>query len=195
MASEKDSIIPLHDAMRDLGRWLEATNTLGMIIGGVAVAFLGRGRITRDVDALIWLEDEKLESFILAGQQFGFYSRFSGPAAFARKSHILAMRHHGTKVAVDVALGGLAFEKEALKHRRRVKVTDFNVAIPRAEDLILMKAVAHRDNDIVDIRGIIARQKKLDTRYLRKHAKEFAAMLDQPDIIDLIEQQLKSRRR
>src|SRR5437764_9441917 len=112
MASADDNLRSMHAAMRDLGGWLTAAGVPGMIIGGIAVALLGRPRITRDLDAVVWLPDEKLSTFLAVGKQFGFASRFSDPVEFARQSHILAMRHVPSKVTVDVAIGALAFEQE-----------------------------------------------------------------------------------
>ena len=193
MASAENDLRPFHEAMRDLARWFDVASTPGMIIGGVAVVLLGRPRITRDLDAVVWLGETTASDFLAVGKRCGFVSRFSDPEEFAERCHIFAMRHVPSKITVDVAIAMLEYEKEAIDHRKSIPILDFAAAVPRPEDLILMKAVAQRDNDIVDIRGIVARQVKLDKRYLRKRAKEFAAMLEQPGIVDLIEQQLRSK--
>jgi hypothetical protein len=43
-----------------------------MIIGALAVAFLGRPRATRDVDALIFLAEDRWSSFLKKGEEFSF---------------------------------------------------------------------------------------------------------------------------
>lgn len=43
--------------LADLGKWLEATNTRAIIVGGVAASFLGRPRFTQDIDALAILAE------------------------------------------------------------------------------------------------------------------------------------------
>ena len=58
-----------------------------------------------------------------------------------------------------------------------------------------MKAIAQRDQDVLDIQGVIAKQTQLDKRYLRKRAREFALMLDQPEIEKLIDRELRRKRK
>lgn len=47
---------PLLDVLRDLVAWVKAQNIPGAGIGGVAAGFLGRPRVTRDVDAVLLLD-------------------------------------------------------------------------------------------------------------------------------------------
>jgi hypothetical protein len=195
MASAGDDLRKFHAVLRDLGEWLKATGVKGMVIGGVAVTLLGRPRMTRDVDALVWLPDDNVFQFLEAGKKWGFVSRISGPVEFAKQSHILVLRHTASNVPVDIAIGALPFERQAIESCQEIPLEDFRVAVPRPEDLILMKAVAQRDQDLFDIGGIIDKQTKLDKRYLRKRAKEFAAMLEQPGIVELIDRMLKLKRK
>jgi hypothetical protein len=43
--------------LADLGNWLRALPTCIVIVGGVAVSFLGRARFTQDIDALAILPE------------------------------------------------------------------------------------------------------------------------------------------
>jgi hypothetical protein len=51
--------VSLLAALADLAKWLESAQIPAVIIGGVASSFLGRPRLTRDVDALAILPDSK----------------------------------------------------------------------------------------------------------------------------------------
>src|SRR5262245_1549226 len=68
----------------DLMKWWRFQKTRGLVIGGLAVALLGRPRVTRDVDALILLAENLWPAFVEAGSKFGF---------FPRQSDTLAYRH------------------------------------------------------------------------------------------------------
>jgi hypothetical protein len=63
-----------------------------------------------------------------------------------------------------------------------VKVGRLSVPVATAEDLIIMKAIANRPKDQIDIQGILESCSKLDYAHIRKHARDFADMLDAPEI-------------
>ena len=109
MASGENSLSAFHNVLQELSAWLRASSVEGVVIGGVAVVLLGRPRMTRDVDMLVWLDDEQLPAFLAEGQRRGFSSRFTNPLEFAKKSHIVSVRHALSQITVDIALGALAF--------------------------------------------------------------------------------------
>jgi hypothetical protein len=57
MAEPKEILVPLLAALRDLVAWFQDAPTPGMVIGGVAASLLGRPRVTRDIDALVLLDE------------------------------------------------------------------------------------------------------------------------------------------
>lgn len=67
--SKTESLAPLLAALRDLVAWLQAERVPGVVIGGVAASLLGRPRVTRDVDAVVLLDDARWEGFLAAGAQ------------------------------------------------------------------------------------------------------------------------------
>ncbi len=140
----------------DLVKWWQSQHVPGLVIGGLAVALLGRARVTRDVDALVLLAEERWPAFLEAGIAFGFLPRQPDVLAFARKARVLLLRHQPTGIDVDVALGCLPFEEEAVARATAVRVAGVSVPLPTPEDLIIMKAVAHRDRDLLDIEGLLA---------------------------------------
>lgn len=82
-ADKAQFITPLLTALCDLSAWMEAAQTPGVVIGGVAAALLGCPRLTRDVDAMVILEEGKWAEFSTAGKQFGFRPRRADALAFA----------------------------------------------------------------------------------------------------------------
>jgi hypothetical protein len=52
---------------------------------------------------------------------------------------------------------------------------------PLPENLIIMKAVAHRPQDLADIEAILVANLKLNLRRVRHWVREFAAALEMPE--------------
>jgi hypothetical protein len=165
----------------------------GLVIGGLAVALLGRPRVTRDVDALVLLAEERWPAFLEAGSALGFVPRQPDTLAFAREARVLLVRHQATGIDVDVALGCLPFEKEAVARARVVQVAGVSVPLPTPEDLVIMKAVAHRSRDLLDIDGLLAAHPDLDLRRVRRWVRAFAEALETPEIYDDLQQRLRRR--
>jgi hypothetical protein len=166
----------------------------GLIIGGIAVSLLGRPRFTRDVDVLVLLGEDRWEKSLNAAAKLGFVSRIKNPIAFARVSRVFLLSHKPSGVAVDVSLAGLPFEEESITRVRWTKVGGLSLPLPTPEDLIIMKAVAHRPQDIADIAALLVAEPKLNLRRIRKWLKEFSAALDMPEILNDFENSLRQKR-
>ena len=89
--NDPETLAPLLGALQGISKWLQSEKVPGMIIGGVAASILGRPRLTRDVDASVWLEEERWEGFLSAGSAFGFEPRIAGALTFAAKSRVLLL--------------------------------------------------------------------------------------------------------
>jgi predicted nucleotidyltransferase len=192
---KKEPLSPLLDALRDLIRWLHAGEVQSVIIGGVAASILGRPRMTRDIDVLILLEEKHWENFLSEGAQFGFIPRLRDCLGFARKSRVLWVRHKPTEIDVDITFGALDFEKEAITHAVWLDIKKIRLPLPTPEDLIIMKAIAHRPRDVADIESILDAQPKLDLRRVRRWVKEFSKAVGMPEILKDLENVLARKRK
>ena len=76
-----------------------------------------------------------------------------------------------------------------------VTVAGVTVPLPTPEDLIIMKAVAQRDQDWLDIDRLLAAPPSLDTSRMRRWVRSFADALDSPDIFTDFESRLARRKR
>lgn len=185
--SKTNTLVPLLSALHDLVAWLKATQVEGLIIGGVAASILGRPRATRDVDALVLIDEKDWDRFLAAGSEFGFIARITNPVGFARKAKVLLVRHEPSGIDVDITLGTLPFEKEAVTNAVWVNIRGVRFPLPIAEDLVIMKAVAHRPRDLADIESIIDAQKKLNLRRIRRWVREFSTAVEMPEIFNDLE--------
>jgi predicted nucleotidyltransferase len=195
MAGRKNELKGFHQALADLNAWMTETDAPFVVIGGVAVALLGRPRVTRDLDVVVLIAEEDLDSFAAHGAKHGFLPRGSDALVFARKSRSLLMHHEPSKLEVDVALGVLGFEQEKIEHAQTLTVAGVPVRVPRPEDLFLLKAIAQRDRDIADLDGIVARARKLDAGYIRRRAKDLADLFKSPEVMHIVERFLSKKKR
>jgi hypothetical protein len=96
---------------------------------------------------------------------------------------------------VDVALGCLPFEEEAVARAVAVAVAGVDVPLATPEDLIVMKAMAQRDQDWLDIDGLLATHPTTDMRRVRRWLRSFADALEAPDVYGDFEKYLTRRKR
>ncbi len=62
--------------------------------------------------------------------------------------------------------------------------TALKIRLPTPEDLIIMKAVAHRPKDLLDIQGIIQSHPHLDRERIQDWVTQFADLLEMPELWD-----------
>ncbi len=185
--SEKEKPLLPFAVLRDLVNWLKAEGISGIITGGIAASILGRPRVTRDVDGVVIIDSELLDKFIKGGISYGFVPRIEDVLAFAEKSRVLLMRHKPTEMDVDISLGALPFEYESIERAVWIDVGGFSLPLPTPEDLIIMKAVAHRQRDLLDIESILDANQNLDFQRIRSWVSEFSSVLEMPEILDDLE--------
>jgi hypothetical protein len=107
---------------------------------------------------------------------------------------VLLVHHQPSGIDVDNAFGALPFEDEALDRAQVIEVSGLRVPLPTPEDLIVMKAVAHRSRDQADIAAILDAHGKLNLRRVRQWVRAFAEALETPELLDNLETLLRRRR-
>ena len=101
---------------------------------------------------------------------------------FASKNHVMLLRHEESLINVDISLGMLPFEVEAVERSQLIPVGGLSIRLPTAEDLVIMKGVAHRARDLEDIRTICDANQDLDMGRVEHWLKQFAEALQMPEI-------------
>lgn len=180
-SKEIASLLP---SLAALKRLLAHFNDRGMVIGGVAASLWGKPRLTADVDAVILLSIEDLPRLIEAAAKVGLIPRLADAEDFARRHRVLLLRHQQSGIDVDISLGILPFEVEAVERSVVHKVGRLAIRLPTPEDLIIFKAVAHRPQDLLDIQAIINAHPKLDRQRIKHWVQDFAQVLEMPELWD-----------
>jgi len=188
--SAPSGMMPLLEPLMALQRLLEHFDNQGVIIGGIAASLLGKPRLTADLDAVILLSIDDLPKLIDAANEQGIEPRMADAEAFARKNRVLLLRHQPSGTNIDISLGILPFETEMVARSQKLIIGNIQLRLPTPEDLIILKAVAHRPKDLADIQAIAASHPDLDKERVRFWVEQFGAALELPDLWDKISQLL-----
>ena len=189
MASTEDnpsisspSLASLVPAICALCNLLKASQVPGAIIGGVAASLQGQARATDDVDALLRLDERSLDHFLDMAMAEGFRPRIPDAVSFARRSAVLLLEHKASRVGVDLTICRLPFDFAAIERARAIVMGDLQFFVAAPEDLIIMKAIAHRPQDLQDIQAVVRANPQLDAGRVRAQVQEFANLLDMPEL-------------
>jgi hypothetical protein len=181
-------------ALRDVVAWLETPTVHGIVIGAIAASLHGRARTTADIDGLVVPERDDVAPLLTSARSHGLEPRVGDALDFAQRSRVLLLRHAATGVAVDLTIGLLPFEKTAVDRAVRVPLAGMQVPVPRADDLLVMKAVAGRPRDHVDIEGIVQAHPEIDLGAVTRTVREFAGLLEMPTLATEFEATIRRAR-
>ena len=182
-----ENLAPLLAPISSLQRLLERLGGRGVILGGVATGFHGKPRFTVDVDAMVLASVNDIPQLLLFAKEEGIEPRIENVDGFARKNRVLLLRHTSSKVNIDISLGVLPFEEEAVERSVIHNLGTLSIRLPTPEDLIIMKAIAHRPKDLEDIRTIAEKYQTLDVERIKQWVSAFAEILEQPELWNQIE--------
>lgn len=147
---------PIFAAALDLQGFCDRHGWLSCFIGGLAVQRWGEPRMTRDADLTLLAGFGSEESFIDPLLD-AYPGRMQDARVFALNHRVLLLRHsNGTPF--DIALGALPFELDTV---RRSSLWDIGSGMLRtcsADDLVIHKSFAGREQDWLDVRSIVIRQ-------------------------------------
>ena len=167
--------------------WLDASGLEAIFIGGVAVAAVARARYTEDVDLLAIMSDDTLAAIVPGLAEFGLELRSPEALGFAMRRGILALGHPGSGVTVDVLIADAPLQVEAVRAGVQEKAFGVTLRLPRVEDLLIMKALANRPLDQVDIALILERKRDVDLERVRKAVREVADSSAMPELIESLD--------
>ena len=181
---------PLLAPVAAIQRVIEKLDDRGVIIGGVAASLLGEPRLTADANALLLISIDEVPMLIELAQAEGLHPRYADIVDFARRSRVVLLRHRESGIDVDISLGLLPFEIEAVERSQEHRAGSLTVRLPTPEDLIILKAVAHRPKDMLDIEAVIAAQPHLDKARIAYWVRQFAELLEMPELWTDVERML-----
>src|ERR1041384_6036118 len=99
---------------KDLREFIESLNSNSVefvIVGGVALAFHGHVRYTRDIDLLIRRSPANAERMVSAIAQFGFAGLGISAADFLKPDLIIQLGHPPNRIDVITSISGVDSEE------------------------------------------------------------------------------------
>ena len=166
-------------------------NLTGVVIGGIAVSLIAEERFTKDIDALVLLDNQRVEELLTALKKRHFVPRFSEMAEFGRQSLFITVAHEERGSIVDIALGCMPFEEELVARATIYPTQEGDIRLPTPEDLVILKAIAKRPKDLEDIRNIAAVYPSMDLKRIKYWVSAYAELLETPELWSEIELLLK----
>jgi len=184
MPDETRSVLDhLIEALRDLTDLSQREHVPATVIGGVAASLIGRPRMTKDIDLLVQLDEQNWGRFLQAAKRSGFVARINDPLAFAQQSRVLLLRHVASGIDVDLTFGATSFEDEVIRRSSMTNLHGLSVPLPTPEDLIVLKWLAHRDQDVLDVHGILDALPNLNVTAVRTALSKFAEYVEGFDLV------------
>lgn len=164
--------------------FLESHGWSFCFIGGIALLRWGEPRVTEDVDLTLFTGFGDEHPFVdaLLGK---FQGRIADAREFALAKRVLLLRTPAGD-GLDVALGGLPFEKEMIQRSSPFDFQpDIRLRTCSAEDLVVLKAFAGRGQDWVDVEGIAYRQRsRLQWDAVFESLAPLVDLKGEPEILD-----------
>jgi hypothetical protein len=165
----------LTQALRDIAGIFESLGASYAVMGGAAVRIHGIPRPTHDVDFTVALPRARLQEFfdcaVSAGYAIpeeyfrGWVDQVAGmPLVKVR----MYLQDHG--IDVDIFLAESEFQGSLLARRRREEFEGGHIWFVSPEDLILLKLIAGRPRDLLDVQDVFFVQGQVDESYLRRWA-------------------------
>lgn len=171
------------EPLESLQKLILRFNQRGVVIEGIAASVLGEARYTEDLDAMFLLSIQDIPRFLEEAKDEGIEPRIENATDFAKKNRIFLLRHTITNTNIDISLGILPFEEEVIERSSTREFDNFlQIRLPTPEDLIIMKAIAHRPKDLEDIRNLSRKYPDLDVARIELWVKQFSELLELPEL-------------
>lgn len=177
----------LTTTLYDITDLFESLGVRYAVMGGIAVRIYGIPRPTHDVDFTIAIERDQLSEFfrratdmgytVPAVYESGWVDRVAGMPLVKLRIYLEA---HG--VDVDIFLAESPFQESLLSRRRYEEYEHRSLHFVSPEDLILLKLIAGRPRDLVDVVDVLFVQGQLDEDYLQ----HWASVLQVSDRLDQV---------
>jgi predicted nucleotidyltransferase len=162
---------PLAEAFERTIEALAAGGAAYALIGGFAVAHHGLPRPTRDVDILLRVPRISLPALLEGFRARGFEFDLRRVLEELRDDHLSEVRYR--EVRIDLLDAVVPLFVRAVERARTVEIGGRPVRMVRAEELVALKMIAGRDDDLRDVKGILAAQgERLDLAAVRESLRE-----------------------
>lgn len=145
------------------------------LIGGLAVGMRGSSRSTFDVDFLLDIPQVTLARFLEHLVAIGFEIDVFGAIQTWQRNGLLAL-NDSNGVQVDLLKSAIPAFTAVLRRATEIGVDDQTIRVASTEGLILLKLIAFRPQDELDLKTLVATSQKFDREWLKEQWAPLAGM-------------------
>lgn len=167
----------LYQQLLHVCQFLERRRIPYMVIGGVAVGVWSLPRATVDLDFVIGVAGDALAAFVQSAIEAGIVVFDPQPMEFSTMKLLrMQLKEPDARLlTLDFMLADDDYKRAALDRAVSIRLREQEVRIAKPEDVILLKLLAGRGQDLVDAENIVRTQRDtLDRSYLRQWAGRLA---------------------
>jgi hypothetical protein len=154
---------------------LETTRTPYALAGGLAYSALVEPRATMDIDVLVLLESGNIRGITAEIEKsYDSVVVHREPMLFNRtRIWRMVCVSAGIEFIIDFILADSEFQQQAVRRAKSVEYAGARISILTIEDLVLMKTIASRPQDISDLENIkLLMNDSVDWKYVDSWEKE-----------------------
>ncbi len=155
------------------------------LIGGMATSYRSQPRFTKDVDFLVNVPQLALPALLEELRGRGFNFDLSATIGEWTRHHMVVLMYHG--IRIDWLKPLIPVYLHVLNRATEETWLDQPIRIASAEGLILLKLLAFRSQDQLDIENLVAANRDtLDLNWIKAEWQTIAD-LDDPRILRLLQ--------
>ncbi|MEY2485723.1 MAG: hypothetical protein QOH39_1371 [Verrucomicrobiota bacterium] len=162
------------DIVRDISRKFEQAGIPYMLTGSMAMNYYAQPRMTRDIDVVIAIEPEDVDSVAALFRPDYYVSEENIRESLAHQS-IFNLIHQESVIKVDCIIRkSTEYRQVEFERRQKISILDFTTFIVSKEDLIISKLFwakdSHSEVQLGDVKNLLATG--YDAAYLRRWTRE-----------------------
>jgi hypothetical protein len=180
---------PIGELLAAVRAALEPLGIRWYLFGAQAAILYGAARLTADVDITLEAGPHPVEEILAALEARGFAPRMGDALAFVTETRVLPMVHGPTRIPMDVVLAGPGPEERFLQNSTERLVDGVPVPVAAPHDLVVMKVLAGRPQDLEDVVAILAAQgPRVDIERAMATLRLVEQALDRRDLLPRLEE-------
>lgn len=177
---KKRSKKSLMDSLLGLCSLMEEKGVDYVLIGGLAMSVWAEPRATVDIDFLVLVDEKETQTFLKILEESEKFLFINKEIILFKNIKLLrAVLDVVPEIVVDFILSDNQFKRLAVSRKIRLNLKDRLINVVSPEDLIIIKMLSQRDQDIIDIEKIIEYQKEIDHKYIKDWIAQLKIKLPQ----------------
>lgn len=157
---------PLIEGFIQLNTFFQDHKIRYCIIGGLAAGYWGIPRFTKDVDFTVVSRTGNLTPLLTLMKKNNFHIVEKGPG------QMQITGHDSLRFEADIILAETDYQDWVVQRARPVPMFNITAPICSPEDLIILKLIANRRQDLLDIENVLKNcANQLDKKYLQEWMK------------------------